>query len=483
MQTSEISTAKIGAARAGAPRPGQLKGPKGTFVVGNLFEAWADPLALFTEATRAYGENVRLRFAYLDYLLVNDPAAVQHILVQNHANYTKSRNYQGLKVVLGEGLLTSEGDFWRKQRKLAQPAFHREHMEGFLAEMVRCTEDMLDRWDREVAAGESFDLHREMMRLTFRVVGRTLLSTELDGEARAIGEALNVALEWANEYVESIVRIPPWVPTPRNLKFHRAKEALDSLVDRIIAERRAAADPGRDLLGMLMSAADAETGERMSDKQLRDELLTLVLAGHETTANALSFLFYLLSTHPDVGRRVAAEADEVLGGRAPTLADLKRLDYTTMVIEETMRLYPPAWVLERQAIADDVVGDFVIPKGTVVGISPFMIHRNARLWDNPEGFDPERFSKARSEGRGKYHYLPFGGGPRFCIGNAFAQMEMQVIVPMVLARARLDLVPGFRLTLDPSVTLRPKQGIPMTRAPRDAQRASPKSSNSACNMR
>lgn len=445
----------------------KLNGPKGTFVVGSLFEAWADPLKLFTDATRAYGDNVKLRFAYLDYLLVNDPAVVQHILVQNHQAYTKSRNYQGLKVVLGEGLLTSEGDFWKKQRKLSQPAFHRQHMEGFLEQMVRATGDMLDRWDHDIAPERAtFDLHREMMRLTFRVVGLTLLSTELDGEASAIGEALNVALEWANQYVESLVRIPPWVPTPKNLKFSKAKDTLDGLVDRIIQARRAAGDPGRDLLGMLMSATDAETGERMSDKQLRDELLTLVLAGHETTANALSFLFYLLSRHPDVRRRVVAEADEVLGGRAPTLADLKRLEYTTMVIEETMRLYPPAWVLERQAVADDVVGDFVIPKGTVVGISPYMIHRNSKLWDNPEGFDPERFSKARSEGRGKYHYLPFGGGPRFCIGNAFALMEMQVIVPMVLARARLDLEPGFRLELDPAVTLRPKHGIPMTRSAR-----------------
>ena len=446
------------------PATKKLPGPRGTFVVGSLFEAWADPLKLFADATRAYGNNVRLKFAHIEYLLVNDPDSVQHILVQNHQNYTKSRNYQGLKVILGEGLLTSEGDFWKKQRKLAQPAFHREHMEGFVADMTRSTVDMLDRWEKDFAPRTaSFDLHREMMRLTFRIVGQTLLSTELDGEARAIGDALNVALAWANEYVESVVRIPPWVPTPKNLKLSRAKDTLDSLVDRIIADRRASSDLKRDLLGMLMAATDADTGEGMSDKQLRNELLTLVLAGHETTANALSFLFYLLSTHPEVARRVEAEVDEVLSGRSPTLADLKRLEYTTMVIEETLRLYPPAWVLERQSIAEDTVGGFTVPKNTIVGISPFMLHRNPALWDNPEGFDPERFSKARSAGRGKYHYLPFGGGPRFCIGNAFALMEMQVIVPLVLQRARLELVPGFRLELEPSVTLRPKRGIAVTR--------------------
>ena len=197
----------------------------------------------------------------------------------------------------------------------------------------------------------------------------------------------------------------------------------------------------------------------MSDIQLRQELLTLVLAGHETTANALSFIVYLLSRHPEVARRVVQEVEDVLSGRAPTLADLKRLEYTTMVIEEAMRLYPPAWVLERDSIAEDVVGGYRLPKGSLVGISPYILHRNPDLYPNPEGFDPERFSKAASAARPKYHYLPFGGGPRFCIGNAFALMEMQIIVPMLLQRFRLDLLPGFRLQLDPSVTLRPKHGI------------------------
>ena len=440
----------------------ELVGPPGQPIVGNLFEAWADPLALFAEATRNYGDNVKLRFAYLDYILLNDPVSIQHVLVQNHQNYRKSPNYAGLKVMLGQGLLTSEGDFWKKQRKLSQPAFHRDRLEGFVDDMVTCTADMLDRWQREIEPRQSFDLHAEMMRLTFRVVGKTLLSTELDGDAKEIGQAINVAIAWTNAYVESLVRLPPWVPTPNNRKFLRAKATIDRLVDRVVADRRASGEPGRDLLGMLMSASDADTGESMSDKQLRDELLTLIVAGHETTANALSFLFYLLSRHPEVARKLAAEVDEVLGGRAPGIADLKKLEYTTMVIEEAMRLYPPAWVLERESIAADVAGGAIIPAKTIVAVSPYMLHRNPALWENPEGFDPERFDKARSAKRGKYHYLPFGGGPRFCIGNAFAMMELQVIVPMVLQRARLDLVPGFDLELDASVTLRPKRGIPVT---------------------
>jgi cytochrome P450 len=444
-----------------ARRPKKLPGPRGTFFVGNVFDAWEDPLKLFTNATAAYGDNVRLRFFHLEYFLLNDPEAIHHVLVGNHANYKKSRNYQGLKVMLGEGLLTSEGDFWKKQRKLAQPAFHRDRLQTFADAMVSSTRDHLDRWAREIEPGQTFDAHRELMRLTFRIVGKTLLSTDVDGEARAIGDALNIAITWANQYVESIIRLPPWVPTPKNRRFLKAKETIDGLVDRIVTERRRSGDLGDDLLGMLMSARD-EAGEGMSDVHLRNELLTLVLAGHETTANALSFIVYLLSRHPDVMRRLAAEVEEVLGGREPTLADLKRLEYTTMVIEEAMRLYPPAWVLERETIEADSVGGFDLPKASVIGISPYVLHRNPALYSNPEGFDPNRFEKSAVAKRGKHHYLPFGGGPRFCIGNAFAMMEMQIVVPMLFQRLRLDLVPGFRLELDPSVTLRPKKGVPVT---------------------
>jgi len=456
---------------APARAPGEpLRGPPGLPLIGSLLDVWDSPLRLFAESTAAFGPNVKLRFLWMDYYLLCDPQAIHHVLVQNHANYRKSRNYQGLKVMLGEGLLTSEGDFWKKQRKLSQPAFHRDRLAAFADQMVACTKDMLDRWDGELM-GTSFDLHREVMRLTFRIVGKTLLSTELDGAAREIGEALNVAIEWANDYVESLVRVPPWVPTPNNVRFNKAKETIDTLVDRIVAERRRGNDLGGDLLGMLMAAQDEATGEGMSDVQLRHELLTLVLAGHETTANALTFIFYLLSKHPHVMRKLEAEVESVLGERAPGLPDLKQLRYTTMVIEESMRLYPPAWVLEREAIADDLVAGIRVPKDAVIGISPFVLHRNAELYPNPEGFDPERFRPETTATRGKHQYLPFGGGPRFCIGNAFAMMELQVVVSMIVQRARLDLVPGFSLALDPSVTLRPKDGVRVTLSRRDRGRA------------
>jgi len=433
-------------------------GPRDNFLVGSLFDAWADPLSMFTRGANQYGDLVQYRFAWMRYFLVNDATAAHHVLIENAKAYHKSPNYQGLKVILGNGLLTSEGDLWRRQRKLAQPAFHRESLKSFVDSMVSATRDTVTRWDREVVAKGSFDVHAEMMRLTFRIVGQTLLGADLEADAKDFGAALNVGLKWANEYVESVVRVPPWVPTPNNVRFRRAQRTIEGVIGRVVAERKASSEPRVDLLGMLMGARDEATGEPMSDKLLMEELLTLTLAGHETTANALAFTFYLLSSHPDIARRASEEVASVLGGREPLLEDLAKMPFTKAVIEEALRLYPPAWVVERIALEADEVNGHSIPKGGIVGVSPYLMHRNPRYFDNPEGFDPERFMKPDAN-RPKLAYMPFGGGPRTCIGNAFAMMELLVIVPMLLQRFQLALVPGFKLELEPSVTLRPKAGI------------------------
>ncbi len=410
---------------------------------------------MFTRGTEEHGDIVFFRLLNLRYVLLNDPDAIRRVLLDNAKGYVKSRNYAGLRVLLGGGLLTSEGEQWRRQRKLAQPAFHREKLASFVDSMVGCTADLLERW--KTRGDEPFDAHLEMNRLTFRIVGMTLLSKDLEGEAQTIGEALSIAIKWANDHVETLVRIPPSWPTPANVRMRRAKKKFDDLMYGLIAERRASA-PKADLLSMLMDAKD-ETGAAMTDEHLRDELLTLVVAGHETTANALSFAIYLLSKHPAVFRKVQSEVLRALGGRAPTLADLPKLSYVSMVVEETMRLYPPAWAFEREALVQDEVAGFSIPKDTLVGVSPFILHRNPRIWENPLGFDPERFSPEQKEKRHKFAYLPFGGGPRTCIGNAFALMEMTIVVAMMSQAVQLDLVPGRELTLDPSVTLRPKDGV------------------------
>ena len=449
-------------------------GPRGLPFLGSVLPAWRDPLTLFLESRARYGDVVRFKFGPFQYYLVNDPNVVKHVLVDNPKAYRKSRNYLGLKVVLGEGLLTSEGDHWRRQRKLTQPAFHRDKLAGFANQMATATRDMLTRWKSEGDA-KSFCVHTEMMRLTFRIVGLTLFSADVDGEASDVGQALNVAMHWANDYAESMIRIPPFIPTPANLRFKKAKKTLDDIVFRLIAERRAAAaksgDFGSDLLGMLMAATeepDASGGAPragMDDQQLRDEIITMILAGHETTANLLSWTFYLLSKHPDMERRLREEAQRVLGDREPVLEDVKGLELTRMVLEEALRLYPPAWVFERQAITADKLGDYAIEPGAIVGLCPYTLHRHPDHWENPEGFDPERFRPERAAARPRYAYLPFGGGPRTCVGNHFAMMEAQILLAMIVREQRLELVPSHRVELDPMITLRPKHGIMVTRRP------------------
>ena len=431
-------------------------GPHGLPIAGSVFDALRDPLELFMTSAREHGDIVGFRMLHLPYVLLTNPDAIRHVLVENHKNYEKSRNYKGLKVILGNGLVTSEGEIWRRQRKLAQPAFHRERIQSFVRAMSECTEDMLARWQ----TGTVFDVHKEMSRLTFRVVGRALLSRDLDGDASAIGEALTVGLHWANDYAESLISIPPSIPTIKNLRLKKAMRTFDALIQRTIEERRKEGHKD-DLLSMLLEARDEETGEAMSDALLRDELITMVSAGHETTANALVFALYLLSKHPDWMRAVRDEADAVFGDRLPEVDDVKKLRVASMVIEETMRLYPPVWVFERRALEADRVGDFEIPKDATVGIAPYALHRSPKHWDNPEGFDPTRFEPKAKEARHKYAYLPFGGGPRTCIGNVFAMTEATVVLAMIVRSFRLELLPGHVLELDPLITLRPKGALPM----------------------
>jgi cytochrome P450 len=435
---------------------------------GSVCPAWRDPLTLFLESRARYGDVVRFKFGPFDYYLVNDPNVVKHVLVDNPKGYVKSRNYLGLKVVLGEGLLTSEGDHWRRQRKLSQPAFHREKLAGFASMMSMATRDMLTRWKDEDEKG-AFCIHAEMMRLTFRIVGLTLFSSDVDGDAKKVGEAMEVAMHWANDYAESMFRIPPSIPTPANVRFRRAKKTLDDVVFRLIADRRKTAqksgDYGDDLLGMLMGSTEEGSEAGMDDRQLRDEIITMILAGHETTANLMSWTFHLLSKHPDVERRVREEAVRVLGDRDPVLEDVKALEYTRMVLDEALRLYPPAWVFERQAIVADQLGDYRIEPGAIIGLCPYVLHRHPDHWENPEGFDPERFRPDRAEKRARYAYLPFGGGPRTCVGNHFAMMETQILLAMIVRDQRLELEPSHKVVVDPVITLRPKTGIMVRRRP------------------
>jgi cytochrome P450 len=441
-------------------------GPRGVPIVGSLFDVWRDPLKLLSQGARDHGNLVRFRFGAIQYVLVSGLSEIQYVLVKNQKNYVKSSTYQGVKLVLGDGLLTSEGEFWRRQRRLAQPAFHAQRLRGLVGSMARLTGEAIARWKALPASGRMLDMHDEMTRLTFRIVGKTLCSTDLEGDAQAIGKAMTVAVKFVNHYVEQLVRLPPWLPFPRNLRFKKALTTLDALVYRMIEEHRAESDHEGDLLGMLMSATDDGDGEGMTPKQLRDEVMTLVLAGFETTANALSWTLYLLAKHPEVAEKLEEEASRVLGGRIATFEDLPRLEYTERVLQESLRLYPPAWVFERAAVEADEVGGYSIPAGTTIAVCPYALHRNPAYWENPETFDPDRFLPERSEARSRFAYLPFGDGPRICIGKSFAMMEAKIVLAMMASAFHLQLAGEDGVEVDPGITLRPKNGMPMTLTPR-----------------
>lgn len=447
-------------------------GPRPRFPLSALV-LLRDPLRHLTQDHVRLGDAVCYRLGPFRFVSVADPEHAQHVLVRNHRNYVKSRNYEGLSLVLGNGLVTSEGAHWRRQRKLAQPAFHQKRLAALADTMTECVVERLEQWDARTPVGGStpVDVHEEMMQLTLRIVGRTLFGTDLGTgvggtgtDLGTLGPAITTCLHKANDYAESLVRIPLWVPTPSNLRFGRAKRLLDRIVHGIIDQRRRSAARGEpqrdDLLGMLMAATDEHGGPGMSDQDLFDEVMTLFMAGHETIATAMSWTWMLLHQHPEIAARVRAEASAVLGGRPARLADLPQLVYTGQVIDEVLRLYPPAWIVERQAVAEDRLGPWRIPPGTIVAVSPWVMHRHPALWDDPLRFDPDRFAPDAAHGRPKHAYLPFGAGPRVCIGNHFALMEAKIILATVIQRYAIEVIRPEAIALDPRVTLRPKGGMP-----------------------
>jgi cytochrome P450 len=438
-------------------------GPRGHFLFGHTFRAIGDPLDFPTRCAREYGDLVRLRLGWMVVYLLSHPEHIELVLRGNHRNFRKDRGTRLLAGALGQGLLTSEGDTWRRQRQLAQPAFQLDQIQKYGAVMVAYTERMLQGWK----AGEARDVHADMMRLTLDIVARTLFGTSVAGQAETVGRVLDVVMT----YYASVVSLFPWLqwlPTPGNRRYRRAKRDLDAVIYDTIARRRADG-PGEDLLSRLLSLRD-EAGQGMTDRQLRDEVVTLFLAGHETTALALSYSFYLLATHPEAEARLSAELSEVLHGRPPTSADVPRLRYTEWVAKESMRLYPPAPSIGREAINDCEIGGYHVPKGTQIGLMQWIVHRDPRWFDGPAAFKPERWDNDLAKRLPRGAYFPFGDGPRICIGNHFAMMETVLILATVLQRYRLELAPGYRLELFPSITLRPKHGVHVVVRERAAER-------------
>jgi cytochrome P450 len=441
----------------------------GDWFIGPIRAVRADPLTTMLRWRQSLGDVVRLHFGGISAHVVFHPDAVRHVLQENARNYNKQTpGFDKIRDFLGNGLLTSEGAFWLRQRRIIQPAFHRHRLEAFAAVMARAADETAERWTPLAAEGASVDVNAEMMRLTLRIVGETLLSTDVASDATAVGAALAVVLEEARDRITRSFELPPAVPTPANRRLAAAMHTLDGVVERMIHERRRATTPAPDLLTLLIESRDDETGERMSDRQLRDEVMTIFLAGHETTANALTWTFYLLSKHPAAERALHAELRRVLAGRAPTHADLPQLPYTRAVVSESMRLFPPVWMLGRAAIDDDEVLGYHVPAGGLVFTCAFATHRHPDFWANPEGFDPERFAHDAASARPAYAYFPFGGGPRQCIGNNFALVETQLVLATLAQRFRLDLVPGQHVEPKPQITLRPRDGVRVTLRPQPA---------------
>ncbi|MDQ5823083.1 MAG: cytochrome P450 [Chloroflexota bacterium] len=441
-------------------------GPKGEPIIGSVRTIRKDPLRFVLGLSRRYGDVSRYSFIGLTRHLINHPAGVKRVLQENNRNYTKNvYDYNILKEALGYGLLTNDGESWLSQRRLMQPTFHRQRLAAFGMLMTGSTTQMLDeRWDRFAAQAREIDVAAEMHDLALRIVGNALFGLNLTKESQAVGKALTIAQRrLMDQFIFPL--IPMRVPTPNHVEFRKAMRVIDEVVFKIIEERRRNNVDHGDLLSMLMLARDADTGEGMNDQQLRDEVITLLLAGHETTANALTWAWYLLSQNPIAARRMREELREVLGGRTPTTADLPNLTYTKMVLDETMRLYPPAWTISRRAVEEDEIVGYRIPAGAIVAVSPYAMHHHARYWENPEGFDPERFTPERSAQRPPYAYFPFGGGPRLCIGNNFALMEGQLILATIAQRYRLDLVPGHPVVVEPLITLRARYGMRMVLHP------------------
>ncbi len=438
-------------------------GPRGEPLLGNLRALRKDPLTYFPAQVREYGDVVRIRVGpmYVTLLAHSDP--VRYVLQDNARNYNKqTRGFAVIRELLGQGLLTSEGDFWLRQRRLAQPAFHRQRLAGFARTMVDATEDLARALEPRIASGQPFDVAEDLTHLTLRIAGLTLFGTDVGDESRAVGEALGRVQTFANSRLTQLIPLPRGLPLPSHRRFARDAGTLDRVVRTIVERRRREGGEHHDLLQMLMDARDEDTGERMSDTQLRDEVMTLLLAGHETTASALAWTVMLLSQNPGVRRELEAELARALAGRAPTVEDLPRLALTRRVVDESMRLYPPAWIFSRAAIQDDIVGGFRVTKGTYVLIVPWVLHRHPKLWENPEAFDPDRFLPEREKERVRFTYFPFGGGPRQCIGNQFALMELVLVLATLLQRVRLDLAPGHSIAPTPAITLRPRPGVWVT---------------------
>lgn len=437
-----------------------IPGPRGLPILGVMPEMVSDMLGLFTKTSREFGGIAQFKLLNSTYFLITNPDYVKYILQDNYKNFIRGRSVETGRVLLGNGLPLTDGDFWLRERRLLQPAFHRERLAALTSTVSKVIESLVQKWEQKAQSEQPLDLDEEMMRLTLTVIIKSMFSADIDDKIQSLSHAFNVASKFMLWRSQQMWAPPLSVPIPRNVEYNRAFKVLNDTIYPLIADARKS--PKDDLLGMLLAMRDEETGEGMTDQQARDEVVTIFFAGHETTAASMAWAFYLLSEHPEVEERVRDELKSVLNGRIPTSVDLPKLTYTQQVIQEVLRLYPAAYLFAREAVTEDVIDGYPIPPKTLIFITPFITHRDPTYWPDPERFDPNRFSPEQVSSRPRHIYYPFGEGPHVCIGNNFALMEMQLILAIALQRFRLQLVPNHLIALKPEATLRPKHGMKMT---------------------
>ena len=432
------------------------------WLFGSAYLLRTDSIKQINIFIKKYGDIFSLSLPFHRVMVVSNPDFAKYVLLDNNKNYTKSLAYDMLKMLLGNGLLTSEGEFWKKQRRLTQPAFHRKKLEGLTAMMVERAKQSAEKIEKYAQNGQHFDVLPEMNMLTLDIISKAIFSAGVDGKEDIVTRQITLLNEYTIEKINQPLRLPPQIPTPFNIRERKALDILNAVVEEIIDKRRKEGVSKDDLLSMLMDARDEDTGEAMDNKQLRDEVMTIFLAGNETSSNALTWTLYLLSQNPEAERKMIAEIDEKLNaGVVLSFGTVMEFHYVKQVIEESLRLYPPAYTVGRRTIEDDEIGDFSVPKGTNVLVPIIHFHRSPKYWNDPEKFDPDRFAPEKRGNIDRFVYFPFGAGPRVCIGNNFAMVEMLIILITFYRKFRFKLKEDFVVEMDPLVTLRPKNGMLM----------------------
>ena len=437
-------------------------GPEGELLLGRLSRFQRDPLRMLLELQREYGGLVRFRLGPYLVHQVTDPEAIRAVLHDRDADYRRGRFYARFRLFFGRGMLTTDRESWRRRRRESQPFFHPPRLDASAPVITERTAAMLDRWRALAERGEAFDIVPALMGLSLDVLGRMLLGMELSEDMGRIGPAVRFSLKAMIMTGEIDQMLPRWLPTRYNRTLRRSKRVLDETIDHVVGEHRNGRCPAPDLVSTLLAARDPETGEPWTDREVHDELMTIFLAGHETTGCGLAWTLYAIAEHPEVRARLEEELARVLGDRAPEARDLPRLPYLCRVVDESLRRYPPIWLFPRDANVDGVLGGCHVPADTSILLTPYASHHNPGYWDDPEAFDPDRFLPDRSAGRPHYAYLPFGGGRRKCIGYHLALLELRLIVAMVVQRFRLRVVPEQSVVCGPLVSLRPLHGIRVT---------------------